>query len=318
MKVLLLRQANKKNFAKKRLLDSLGHDVYEQLAIKLAAGDRCESWFEGSAASYMNEEHNFVRRWVPKFNVKCDFRPDVIIARGGYREYAPLLVRYKRSFRVSYGAGASIVPQYPARCSDLVLVDTPKQRTRLKRYCGNKVRLWAKPASEVVFFPFRGAVEKDIDLLYVSNLRDGVRNKGHEILFPIIADDIRFVHVGRTTGKIGRKYPHINSVGHISPKELNKWYARSKAAVTVSTPTCSCDCVIPETLACDCPLLAGDWVPMWHKKFITSCSGMVTNRHDLRQNIELVVGQHKEFRPYKHYKENMSLDKTVEFLKQGM
>ena len=131
MKLLFLRgQVPSDRDRRQIMFDSLDDhdDMWVQLAhelVKLTNGYG-EVWYErGHRVTRYNDK--FLERWVDRWTgYKCNFSPDVVFARGGFKIMLREAEKYKSAFKIHYGAGHRVVPK-SGQCWDLVLVDTHKQ-----------------------------------------------------------------------------------------------------------------------------------------------------------------------------------------------
>jgi glycosyltransferase involved in cell wall biosynthesis len=85
-------------------------------------------------------------------------------------------------------------------------------------------------------------------------------------------------------------------------------YARAKVAVVACTDVDSCPRVIPESLACNCPLLVLDRVNFWHSKYITPQTGRLCNKDTYAKTLASMVENYQSFSPREYYCEHLSLD----------
>ena len=162
MKVLFLRGKVDNRTEEVRSLDE-SSDMWTHLAFALS--DDVEVWYWGG-----EREHQYasgmVERWIPDFKRSKlpDYRPDVIVCRGGFPQYQHVLRRFPNALHVYYGAGARYMPDGKY---DLCLVDDPQQQQLVQeKYQNTSVQLWEKPAAP--HFVHRNT-NKVYDLCYIAN-----------------------------------------------------------------------------------------------------------------------------------------------------
>jgi hypothetical protein len=288
-------------------------DVWSQLANYLAADDYGEIWYwEGKRK--IKYRSNFIERWVPCYKRhKSSFDPDVIFARGGFPQYDVVLARYPKAFKIYYGAGRRFAPQSSFRKYDLIFVDTPKQLEQVKaRFPQSRSELFIKPAADNVFVPTPAS--KEYDVIFCSNEhKAGI--KGHSFILPHFPMDLKMVQTGIVSPKLRLKYPHVKFTGWIPRCELPALYGKSKVAIVCCTNVDSCPRIIPEALACDCPLLILDSVNLWYDKYLNNQTGRVASADEFFIELQDMIESYRDFTPYNYYKENLSLVKAAEYVK---
>lgn len=315
MKLLLLRgQVPQDRDPQQIMFGSLAEcdDVWTQLAARLAEDDYGEVWYWGGRRR-VDYRDNFTERWIPDFGItEHDFDPDIIFARGGFVEYDQVLRRHPRAFKIYYGAGRRFLPTSAFTDYDLILNDSPNQLAIVKEKIPHiKSSLFIKPVAENIFRPVPGS--KEYDVIFVGNeMSSGI--KGHGFLLPSIPRDLRVVQVGIASEKLRRAYPNICFTGWIPRKHIPPLYGKSKVAICGCDTIDSCPRVIPEALACDCPLLVLDGVRLWQDKYITDASGAVCSRLAFPEKLSWMVENRGLFSPYEHYRSNLSLDIAAEHL----
>ena len=289
------------------MFDSLDEcdDVWTQLAARMASGGRGEVWYWGGRRK-VEYRDGFVERWLPDLGgAEHDFDPDIIFARGGFREYDAVLRRHPRAFKVYYGAGLRFLPAGSGY--DLILVDAPEQLAAAEAaFPGVASSLFVKPAAENVFRPRPGP--KEYDVIFVGN-EMGTDRKGHGFVLPNLPDGLRMVQVGIASKKLRAAYPRVLFTGWIQRKRVAELYGRSRAAICCCDSAAdSCPRVIPEALACGCPILVLDGVRLWRDRYVTGETGLVATRESFFDRLSWLVENHDRFSPYEYYRENLSLD----------
>lgn len=288
-------------------------DVWTQLANHLSKDDYGEVWYWGGNRKVVYRD-NFIERWVLNYKShKPSFEPDVVFARGGFPQYDVVLNRYPGAYRIYYGAGRRFVPQSPFKKYDLILVDTPAQLQRAKlSFPKIRSELFIKPAADNVFKPCDGP--KEYDVIFSSNEhKAGI--KGHDYLFSRFPTSLKMVQPGIVSKKLRAKYPNIDFKGWIPRRKLPSLYGRSKLAVVCCNEVDSCPRVIPEALACGCPLLVLPTVNLWREKYINEQTGRVAPAAEFFIELQNMVDNYMDFAPHDYYKEHLSLEKAAEHVK---
>jgi len=310
MKLLFLRgQVPKDRNPKQIMFDSLEEcdDVWTQLAFHTCKQDYGEVWYWGGTRTVRYKE-NFIERWVPNYGkYTSNFVPDVVFARGGFPQYDVMFNRYPKAFKIYYGAGRRFIPQSNFKKYDLILVDTPKQLAKVKSALPKaRAELLLKPAADNIFKP-AGPCDKKYDVIFCSNEhKSGI--KGHGFVLPVFPKDLNMIQVGISSRRLRARYPHIRFTEWIPREKIPTLYAQSKVAVVCCTAIDSCPRIVPEAIACDCPLLILDTVNLWHDKYITSQTGRVTSQANFLPALREMLEQYPGFSPYNYYKENLTLE----------
>ncbi len=305
------RDRNPKQIMFDRLEDC--DDVWTQLANHLSKDGHGEVWYWGGKRKVVYRD-NFIERWMPDYKKhKPTFSPDVVFSRGGFPQYDVVLERHPKAYRIYYGAGRRFLPQSSFRKYNLILVDTPKQ---LKRARNNfpKIRseLFIKPAADNIFKPHEE--EKEYDVIFSSNEhKAGI--KGHNFILPQFPNDLKMIQTGIVSPKLRVQYPNVEFTGWIPRRKLPALYSKSRIAVVCCADVDSCPRVIPEALACGCPLLILDSVNLWHDKYINDQTGRKVSRRDFFMEMRDMIDTHTEYSPYNYYRENLSLEKAAEHIK---
>jgi len=168
-------------------------DMWTHLAFGL--GEVVELWYWGG-----DRVHRYgpglVERWIPDFKRSelPDYRPDVIICRGGFPQYKHVLRRFDGALRVYYGAGKRYMPDGDY---DLALVDDPQQQQAVrKKYPNALVQLWEKPAAP--HFVHRN-VNKVYDLCYIANGQQA-KIKNIKWVYDTCPKHYKLLHLGYSSG----------------------------------------------------------------------------------------------------------------------
>ncbi len=283
-------------------------DMWTQLCWNMIKEMRVsgELWYWGGHR-FVKYSDNFTDRWLPSFSDGShDFNPDIIFARGGFPNYDVVLKRNPDAFKIYYGAGFRRIPgKKQFRDFDLILVDTPKQLAKAKASLpDHNIQLLIKPAADNIFKPIDD--DKCFDVIMVGNYNKGV-NKGHDFAFPLIHKRHKVIAVGKIPKSLLNQYKRITYKQWIPRKDIPKCYAQAKVAIVCCGKEDSCPRVIPEALACNCPILVLDRVNFWKDKYMNGQTGRVTSKEDFVSELRRMVKRYEDFSPHSFYEDNLSL-----------
>ena len=307
MKLLFLRgQVPSDRDYRQIVFDSLDQhdDVWVQLAYQLVklTGGSGEVWYEkGERVTRYNDQ--LLERWTPRWETtECSFKPDVVFARGGFKIMRREALRHPGAYKIHYGAGQRVVPD-AGQVWDLVLVDTLKQ-LNTARQRGYNAQLFIKPAADNVFHP-SPPVSKKYDVVYVANWNPNA-NKGHRFLLPALHAH-RVAHVGYSRRGWGAKFPRTDFLGWVPRHRLPEIYAQAKLAVIMTIGKDSCPRVIPEALACGCPILVFCNTRIWHEKYVTARTGALFTKESFPELLNTVLRDWRCYQPRAYYEQQLSL-----------
>lgn len=316
MKLLFLRgQVPTDRPPKQIMFDTIQKcdDFWTQLAFHLSSDGYGEVWYWGGKRK-TKYATNFVERWVPDYKSSTPkFTPDVIFCRGGFPQYDVMMKKFPKAYKIYYGAGKRIYPESNFKDYDLFLSDTPEQIEKVKNKTSRRVELLIKSAAENVFYPRES--KKEYDVIFSSNEhKKGI--KGHGFILPTFPEDLKMVQAGIVSNKTKDAHRYIKFTGWIPRKDIPDLYAKAKVAVVCCTSRDSCPRVIPEALACNCPLLILDSVNVWREKYINKKTGKIVNQFNFYEVLREMVKNYKQYEPYEYYKNNLSLKVSAERIKQ--
>ena len=282
-------------------------DMWTQLAYQLTDGGSGQIWYWGGKR-HVGYNKRFSEHWFPSFkSASMQEALDVIFARGGFPEYDVVLNRYKKAFKIYYGAGKRFYPQTKFKKYDLILVDTNAQANTVKsRFPNTRVELLIKPAADNIFKPIEGQ-KKLYDVIFVGNESKGDM-KGHQFVLSRIPDGLKVLVVGIASKKLRRKYPAVTFTGWVPRKKIPKYYAQSKIAVIACIEKDSGPRVLVEAMACGCPVLIRHGVRCDMGRYANGVSGIMTTDPSFSFFVKAMVGSYEKYSPYLHYKNNFSLD----------
>jgi hypothetical protein len=188
-------------------------------------------------------------------------KPDVIVARGGFREYVGILARHRKAKKFYYGAGKRMVPADGIKY-DGILCDSPEQKAELEaRFPDTDIHLFIKPAADNVFFPMD--VEKEHDACYVAVLPEDKRKKAGWV-YKTVPEDIRVLQLGHYPKG---KPPSNVKVKQVGREQMCKRINQCIVGIVPYTEEDSCPRIIPEMLACGIPVVTSEKVHYWDEKY---------------------------------------------------
>ena len=290
-------------------------DLWTQLAAALVyEGDYGEIWYEkgNRVARYRS---NFIERWVPRIHkVRPSFTPDVLFVRGGFDYQVAEARRQKTAFRIYYGAGERTVPRR-GQPWDLVLVDTLQQHDRARAH-GYRAELWRKPAAENIFHPATVDVPKKYDVIYVANYNPNAY-KGHDFLLSRLAGH-RVLQLGEFRGGWAKRFPYVEFVGRRPRKLFPGFYGQAKIALIMTRGKDSAPRVLPEALACNCPILVSMGTKIARDAYITPETGRSFTRDDFREALADILARWNSFSPRRYYDAQLSMARAVSFIRESI
>ena len=224
-------------------------DLWEQLAVQLTKRDDITKILYWGGKRRVFYCDNVGCEWVPSFKRHVHaLVPDVIFARGGFKEYDRILKRFPNAVTIYYGAGVRTVPE---RFYDVILVDTDADRAEaIKRHPNSRVILWVKPAVDFLFTPSENPIIHDV--CFVAN-GGQAKIKNIKWVYKTVPHDIRLYHLGIPSRYKAPQNVFRNRVLRSRmPKELGK----CKIGIVPYSSYDSAPRVIPEMLACGLPIVA--------------------------------------------------------------
>tara|TARA_B100001778_G_C18597478_1_gene635527 strand:- start:1763 stop:2719 length:957 start_codon:yes stop_codon:yes gene_type:complete len=307
MKLLFLRgqvpqDRNPQEIVFDRIEDN--DDMWTQLAYEIAKDGSGQIWYwDGTRKKKFAD--NFIERWIPSFgSTKHDFDPDIIFCRGGFKPYDQVLRRHPNAFKIYYGAGVRYLPKFDFKGYNLILVDSERQLEEAKKkFPQIKSDLLIKPAAENIFRPVDGDVKYDI-MFSVNH----ARMKGLDFFLENLPKDLKALVVGNTPKGIVNNNPHVTFTRKRLPrKDLPSYYAQAKIAVCCSTSYDSCPRVIPESLACDTPIVCLNSVHVWKDRYINDHTGKMAAKGEFFEAVREVLGNLESYQPRAYYDSHLSI-----------
>ena len=103
-------------------------------------------------------------------------------------------------------------------------------------------------------------------------------------------------------------------MGWVPRKKIPKLYSKCKVSVVASDIKDSCPRVIPESLACNCPLIILNSVKFWSEKYIVKDTGVLSDRSNFLSDVRGAVSRFDQFSPYKYYIKNLGVPVASNFI----
>jgi glycosyltransferase involved in cell wall biosynthesis len=129
--------------------------------------------------------------------------------------------------------------------------------------------------------------------------------KGHQFVLKDLPDDLKILQVGIRLKK--RRMQHVDFMGWVPRNKLPAMYGRSKIAIVSAEKYDSCPRVIPEALACGCPLLATSGVKFWAEKYISPETGRICDRSEVVTTLREMIEHYDQFDAAGYYQRNLNL-----------
>lgn len=323
MKAIFLRGAipPAKENPEKLLYDDIGQceDMWTQLfhALLLETGMEGELLYQGGDKEVVSGP--MTERWVPSFaNYVPAFEPDLVMCRGGFPYYDPLVKRFPKAYRAYYGAGKRFYPHTDFTDYHLFLVDSERQRVAVKAKGGN-AQMLLKPAASL-FKPVKA--NKEFEVCFMANAAQQ-KIKRHRLLINAVANTgLKVLNIGNKDPALQEYARRVNAditwAGWHLRKHLPELISRCKVGVCCSTNRDSCPRVIPEYLACGLPVVATANINFWNDKYISNRprTGLLVGEDGIADGIHEVLSDLGAYRPRKHYVETLSLDVAARRLKE--
>jgi len=262
-----------------------------------------ESWNWGGYR-YHHLKDDFVERWMPSFGECGNIEPpDLIFARGGFKEYVQVMRRFPNAIKIYYGAGKRYDPVMADDFTpyDLVLVDTEEQKAALeeKKY---RAELLIKPACEHVFYP--ASVAKRHDIVFIANAPQK-KLKGHKWLFDKLAGTgLKIIQIGYRDEEVVRwaeeRELRISFIGWVPRKNIPVWACGAKVGVVASTDYESCPRVIPEYLAMNLPIVVRSTTRV-SERYVNKNTGRFASDDNFVEVVRDVVANYSKYSPFWYY-----------------
>ena len=279
-------------------------DTWEQLAFWMTEPQDMAKvmYWGGSRKVYYAD--NFSVHWIHDFKNYKGKEPDVIIARGGFNEYIPILKQFPKAFKVWYGANHGVVPRDNIKY-DLVLCDSYAQKENAEKH-GYKAELFIKPAP-LQFCP--QDVPKKYDCLLAAVWPKDER-KNVRWVYKTAPKNIKILQVGHSANM---KIPKNVVIKYIEKDRMATAISKCKVVIAPYKSADSCPRIISEALACGVPVVALKGINIWHEKYqiaIVSKSEFWGWVNTFVRNNGILKDDIREY-----YEKNLSVEKAGKYLR---
>lgn len=264
--------------------------------------------------------HNFTERWVPSFaTYRNDFVPDIIICRGGFQQFHPVLERFPSVFKVYHGAGHRFLPQPGFYDYDLVIYDFPEGVEIGKEKFPNMAHSnFVKSAVDNLFYPIPD-VEPEYDVCFPAN-GPQARWKGHEFVYGTVPSDIKVLNLGFPSRF---KVPKNVTSYRVLRTDMAKNIAKCKMGIITLHNIVGLPRTLPELLACGKPIVMLDEAKIWEDKYIERVTssrypfstGETASREDFWDTVRFVLSHLDLYDARKYYELNLTMEHAAKFLK---
>lgn len=238
-------------------------DMWTHLFAEMVNEDDMGMVFYSNGTRSIMYKKNFGEVWVNSFKKPGIYgKPDIIVARGGFKEYVPLLKKYPEAIKVYYGANHGCIPKDGIKYS-VILCDSPEQALKCKER-GLNGKLFFKPAAPH-FFP--RTVDKKYDVGY-SAIWPKDKRKNVSWVHKTAPKELKILQMGHNC-----KSPSNFSVKYISSDRMPRAISKCKVIIAPYTSEDSCPRIIPEALACGVPVIALKSCQFWKSKYSIAVKG---------------------------------------------
>ena len=201
--------------------------------------------------------NNFTEGWLPRFKKASWIHlPEVIVARGGFKEYVPLLKCFPKAKKVYYGANHGCIPKDGIKY-DLIMCDSEEQVKKCRKH-GLNGQLFIKPAAPQ-FYPrfFKKKYDVGFSAIWPKDKRKNVA-----WVHKTAPKDLNILQMGHAC-----KAPKNISVKMIDHDKMPRAISRCKVIIAPYTGEDSCPRIIPEALACGVHVIALHGCQYWREKY---------------------------------------------------
>ncbi len=287
-------------------------DMWSQLAYSmLEPSDYGEIWYWGGKRNHKFAD-NYTERWIKNFKqTKHDFKPDIIICRGGFPQFDRVMERNPQALKIYYGAGKRFFPVSNFKNYDIILVDSLSQQKIVRSKFRCKCEVFVKPAADNIFYPVIS--EKKYDVVFAPNMYSP--RKRCEFFLSSVPESMRVVVAG-DVGKSKVQRDNLTYIGWVTRCRMRNVYAQSKIAVCPSSGGDSCPRVIPESLACNVPVLVSEDVNLWKNKYINVQTGSIASVEKFFEELEAMLAKYLSYKPRAYYEQNLSLNIAAQGIKR--
>lgn len=224
---------------------------------------------------------NFSVEWVHSLNSYRGFKPDIIVARGGFKEYRPILSEFSTAYRVGYFANHWQDPP-DIDLYDCVLVDSDHQKRAMEER-GKKARLFVKTCAPTFNIQHR---EKKWDCCFCAIHPNNPR-KNASWIYKTAPKDLTVLQLGNAPKKLSiPKNVVVKKVLHHSvPKAMNK----CRVLIAPYTEEDSAPRVMVEAMACNLQVVRLNTVHAWREMY----DGLVATKEEFWDKVRSAVSYQK-------------------------
>ena len=231
-------------------------DMWTHLFAGIVGEESCGKVLYSNGDRIVYYRSNFNEKWIKAFRDYKASCPDVIVARGGFKEYVPLLKRYKNAKKVYYGANHGCIPKDGIKY-DLILCDSEEQVRKCRKH-GLNGKLFFKPAAPQ-FKPMHIFNKYDVGF---SAIWPKDKRKNVAWVHKTIPKDLLMLQMGHAC-----RAPKSVAVKYIAHDRMPKVINRCKVIIAPYTKEDSCPRIISEALACGVSVVALDTCQFWRDKY---------------------------------------------------
>ena len=283
-------------------------DIWTQLVYNVInqTNGTGEVWYYGGKRYHKYNKY-FVEQYKPTFDIPIGKQPDVILARGGFNDYNPILKKCKKSFKIYYGAGKRFHPLKSFTNYQLILVDSIEQYRECKSLFPKiPCSFMLKPAPDNIMYPYN--VKKDFDICFPANGSQS-HIKGHKFVYTNCPGNFKVLNLGN---KSRYRKPENTTSQRVLRKDIARYYSRCKLGIVCCTGLVdSCPRVLPEMLACNIPVVVKKGLYFWEDKYINQKTGIVADANSFWEAVRYVLMNLDTFEPRKYYLEHLSMECAV-------
>lgn len=295
-------------------------DVWTQWVFAMTEPeDETELWYwHGTREKKFSP--NFTERWVPSFETyRNNFVPDVIICRGGFKQFHPVLERFPSAFKVYHGAGHRFLPQPGFYNYDLVIYDFPEGvEIGKEKFPNMSHSQFIKAVPEKLFYPIPG-MKIEYDVCFPAN-GPQARLKGHEFVYNTVPKDIKVLNLGFPSKF---KVPSNVTSYRVLRTQMSEHIAKCKMGIITVQNIRGLPRTVPELIACNKPIVMLEETDIWRDLYIKSifasdgkyATGEVASKKDFWDVVRIVLDNLDMYNPREYYDNYLSMEKSAKFIK---
>ena len=299
-------------------------DMWTQLFAAVVAGDPADRGLIGRVGEPYEIAYDgqLTERRVPELIALADWRPDVIISRGGYRQYRRVeLARGLNTATKCYlGAGERWNPGAWGWMSnqhyDVIFTDSPAQRAQIEHdRPDSRVAILHKPAA-ACFRPV--ACEKRFDVVF--NCSRVASFKGHHWLAKRLPKRTRVLRIGPRDPWFAEREAagrlEVTWTGVIPRRDVPAWACQAAVGVVCDNGLLDTGPrVLPEMLAMDIPVLVRRTVRADLAAYVRPETGELAGEDDFRAALTRLRSRLDTCTPRRIYEAEFSLAAAARFIR---